>query len=56
MGKGAPQGLHPTMPTRPIACGEGLGAVLGLVLARIGRDLGRLMGWYWASDGFVLGV
>lgn len=40
MGDGAPQGLHPTMPTRPIACGAGFGGVMGLVL-----------GWIWGGFG-----
>lgn len=38
--EGAPQGLHPTMPTRPIACGAGFGGVMGLVL-----------GWIWGGFG-----
>jgi len=56
MGERAPQGLHPTMPTRPIASGEGFGAADGLVLGLIGVGFGVVMGWFWGGlDGEGLG-
>lgn len=44
MGEDPPQGLHPAMPTRPIASGDGLGEVNGLDSARLWDGLGEVMG------------